>query len=476
MDKKKLMNRVEEYIRAHQTEILEDLKTLVRFPSVSREGADGFPFGKNCANVLDRALAMAQEKGFQVNNHDYWYGTAFLGSEKNDSGLIGIFSHLDVVEAGNGWIYDPFEPTEKNGFLIGRGAGDNKSGAVIGMYTMKALKDLDIPLKSSVMLFFGCNEEAGMKDAEKFAKEHLMPDYSMVPDLFFPVCHGENGNLKFCIQPKTGFLSQLCIEAGDAENRIPGEAKAWLPYQEQLFAELRKEAAEHPEIQLSHEDNRILIKAIGKGGHSAIPKGTVNAIFLLMGFLKKIRALPEKDREVVKAFEYMMSDTQGIALGIEWADEPSGELVCTAVKARMEGNILKLLFSVRYPVTDFRERIENALEAGVDSKIFDIKIVSNNEPMYIPQEDPYVQTLMQIYTEVTGNTEKKPYVIDGGTYARKLKNAVGYGGGNGVRADFLPAGHGAVHQPDEARNIQGIFDAIKIYVMSVIAIDQYIQK
>ena len=43
-------------------------------------------------------------------------------------------------------------------------------------------------------------------------------------------------------------------------------------------------------------------------------------------------------------------------------------------------------------------------------------------------------------------------------------------------ATVLPAGHGRVHQPDEARNIQGILEAIKIYVMSVIELDQLIQK
>ena len=67
-------------------------------------------------------------------------------------------------------------------------------------------------------------------------------------------------------------------------------------------------------------------------------------------------------------------------------------------------------------------------------------------------------------------------MIDGGTYARKLKHAVGYGGGNGVSADFLPPGHGRVHQPDEARNIQGILEAIKIYVLSVLEIDRMIQE
>lgn len=476
MEKMELMNQVEQYISDHRTEILEDLKTLVRFPSVSREGADGLPFGRECARVLDKALEMAKEKGFQVNNHDYWYGTAFLGSEQNDKGLIGIFSHLDVVEAGDGWIYDPFEPTEVDGFLIGRGAGDNKSGAVIGMYTMKILQELNIPLKSSVMLYFGCNEEHGMKDAEKFAKEHLMPDYSMVPDLFFPVCHGEKGNLKFKIAPKTGFSAIHSVFAGDAENKIPGQAEALIPFDENLFAACKILVATHPDIRVEAKDGMIRITALGKGGHSAMPKGTVNAIWLLMRFLKEVDGLPDHDREIAAAYEKLLSDTDGIALGIDWSDEPSGSLVCSAVMARTEGNVPNILFSARYPVTDFRERIENALEAAVDSQMFEIRIVSNNDPMYIPEDDHYVQTLMNVYQEVTGNTDRKTYIIDGGTYARKLKNAVGYGGGNGVSATFLPAGHGRVHQPDEARNIQGILEAIKIYVMSVIELDHLIQK
>ncbi len=476
MEKMELMNQVEQYISDHRTEILEDLKTLVRFPSVSREGADGLPFGRECARVLDKALAMAEENGFQVNNHDYWYGTAFLGSEQNDKGLIGIFSHLDVVEAGDGWIYDPFEPTEVDGFMIGRGAGDNKSGAIIGMYTMKILQELQIPLKSSVMLYFGCNEEHGMKDAEKFAKEHLMPDYSMVPDLFFPVCHGEKGNLKFKIMPKTGFSLVSSVYAGDAENKIPGQAEAVVPYSDSLFANLQTMASQRQDIHVAREDKNIRITALGKGGHSAMPKGTVNAIWLLMGFLKNVDGLPDHDRTIAAAYENLLSDTEGIALGIDWSDEPSGSLVCSAVMARMEGNVPNILFSARYPVTDFRERIENALEAAIDPILFDVRIVLNNEPMYIPEDDHYVQTLMKVYYEVTGNTEKKPYIIDGGTYARKLKNAVGYGGGNGVSATFLPEGHGRVHQPDEARSIQGILEAIKIYVMSVIEIDQMIQE
>lgn len=474
MDRQELMNQVEAYIKSQRDAIVEDLKTLVRIPSVSVEQDGPMPFGEGCAKVLDKALSMAEERGFYVNNHDYWYGTALYGSEKKDQSLIGIFSHLDVVEAGEGWIYDPFEPVEKEGFLIGRGAGDNKSGAIIGLYTMQTMKALDIPLKSNIMLYFGTNEEKGMKDVEKFTKEHLMPDYSMVPDLFFPVCHGEKGRLSISLQSKTGFTQIKRFYSGQADNVVPALAEARILYSEELFQEIQKLADGREDIEIA-VDGEIVVTAKGKGGHSSLPAGTVDAIWVLTDFLKNLQNLGE-DRQICETIAEFSGDYDGEGLGIAWSDEPSGKLVCVAVKARLDGTIPSLVFNVRYPVTDYRERIEAALIKVISKKGFAIQNMTNNEPMYIAKDDPYVQTLMKIYHEMTGNVEKQPYVIDGGTYARKLKHAVGYGGGNGTHASFLPQGHGRVHQPDEARNIDGILEAIKIYVMSVLEIDDMIQR
>ena len=137
--------------------------------------------------------------------------------------------------------------------------------------------------------------------------------------------------------------------------------------------------------------------------------------------------------------------------------------------------IPEVMISSRYPVTDCRERIESALLATLHDRGFELKDIVNSDPLYISKDDPFVQRLTKVYQETTGN-DREPYVIDGGTYARKLKHAVGFGGGTGIRADFLPEGHGAVHQPDEARSIDGILEAIKIYVLSVMEIDQMIQE
>jgi len=476
MDKLNLNGRIDKYLAEHREEILEDLKSLVRIPSISKEGESRFPFGNDCARVLDLALGKAAEKGFYVNNHDYWYGTAFYANERESESLIGIFSHLDVVEAGENWIYDPFEPVERNGFLIGRGAGDNKSGAVIGLYAMQALKELEIPLKSNVMLYFGTCEEKGMKDAERFAHEHIMPDYSLVPDLFFPVCYGEKGNYKAKILPKVGFQQITGFRSGTADNMIPASACAKLAnVPAALLEEAGRLAEGRTDIGLTAGDGVLTITARGTGGHSAMPQGKINAIHVLTAFLKDLSELNDQDRKICGTFAELTGDYDGSALGIACRDEPSGALVCTAVRADMDGSIPEIMISSRYPVTICRERIEAALLAGINPRGFEMKGAVNSEPLYISREDPFVRRLMKVYHEATGK-EREPYVIDGGTYARKLRRAVGFGGGDGIRADFLPEGHGGVHQPDEARHIEGIYEAIKIYILSLIEVDQLIQE
>ena len=67
---------------------------------------------------------------------------------------------------------------------------ENKGGVVAGLYAIMALRELGVPLKSRLTLFLGTDEETGMDDVQLFAKEEKMPDFSLVPDVEYPVCHG----------------------------------------------------------------------------------------------------------------------------------------------------------------------------------------------------------------------------------------------------------------------------------------------
>ncbi len=468
---KELAARIESYIADHREAIKEDLKTLVRIPSVSKRGEDGLPFGAGCAKVLGKAVAMAGEKGLDAVNHDNWYGTVCWG--RGDK-TIGIFAHLDVVPEGNNWKYSPYNPVEKDGYLIGRGVADNKNAAVAGMYVMQCLKDLGIPLQSRISLYLGVSEETGMEDIEKYVEEQPMPDFSIVPDTDFPVCHGEKGIMNTHAVCRTPFVKIKSFAGGLVGNMVADLAKAELEMDPSLLEELTKLSEKHERIRVEHTGDSIQVTATGVAAHASRPQGSVNAILELAKFLRGSLCLPREDRAAMAFVADTLSDDYGQKIGIARSDAPSGKLTCiSGVAQTVEGRLL-LKFDIRYPVTAKGEEVSAAMAPYFAKADWDFVLERDSAPAYIPKDDPKVLELCRIYSEVTGK-DSTPYVMGGGTYSRHLKNAIGFGMEDTEHNPF-PAGHGGVHQPDEAMSIQGILDAIKIYILSVIEIDKLLHK
>jgi acetylornithine deacetylase len=63
------------------------------------------------------------------------------GSAPNDAPSLLLNGHMDVVPAedAGGWSTPPFSPLERDGWLVGRGAGDMKSGFALGWLAIAAL-------------------------------------------------------------------------------------------------------------------------------------------------------------------------------------------------------------------------------------------------------------------------------------------------------------------------------------------------
>ena len=85
--------------------------------------------------VLDKALEIGKQMGFETENHDYRCGSILMPGRTGQE--IGIFVHLDVVHEGNGWTTEPYKPVIKDGWLYGRGSADNKGPAAAALYSMK---------------------------------------------------------------------------------------------------------------------------------------------------------------------------------------------------------------------------------------------------------------------------------------------------------------------------------------------------
>lgn len=465
-----LLKQVESFLETHREAAIDVIRQLVAIDSTKSEAKPGAPFGEGNRKVLEQALTICEQLGFQTYNHEGYCGSAVWGSGENE---IGIFSHLDVVPVGEGWTGGPFEMQVEGDRLIGRGVADNKGGFAAGLYAMYCIKQLGIPLKHSLRLFMGCDEESGMEDVEYFLTQVKAPEFSIVPDTGFPVCHGEKGILEGNICAAVNPEKIKVIQGGKASNVVPDLIEIRLEdLKSEEIAYLIQKAESREWIKVMPQGLSLTIEARGISAHAAAPQDSVNAIYQLATFLNDEHVLTEKERKLFDFIEEILSDYQGKALGIDYTDEDSGSLTAICGMLEQVGETVKLNFNVRYPVTDSAKRIIPQLECKCRSNGYGVEVLTASDPMYLPKEHPMVTQLVELYHEMTGQ-EAAPYIMGGGTYARKLPQAVGFGPGCGA---LFPRAHqvgrGGGHQPDEEANIAELLHAAKIYVMAFLILDE----
>ena len=63
------------YIENHESEMIEDLKSLIRIPSEKQAAEPGKPFGAPAAEALAQGIEILEKYGFAVTNYDnYAFG------------------------------------------------------------------------------------------------------------------------------------------------------------------------------------------------------------------------------------------------------------------------------------------------------------------------------------------------------------------------------------------------------------------
>jgi acetylornithine deacetylase/succinyl-diaminopimelate desuccinylase-like protein len=83
-----------------------------------------------------------------------------------------ILGHMDVVEAKReDWSFDPFEFREVDGYFLGRGTADMKSGIVATTLALLKLKQAGFKPNRDIILFFTGDEETAQNGALKGSTE-----------------------------------------------------------------------------------------------------------------------------------------------------------------------------------------------------------------------------------------------------------------------------------------------------------------
>ncbi len=450
-----MKEKIHEWVTAQREALIRDLGALVRIPSVSEDGDEKAPYGESCLKALHTFLRMSEDYGFTTSEWENQIG-CIEGCGAGEE--IALWGHLDVVAAGGNWDYAPFEPTLKEGVLIGRGAQDNKGQALACLYVMRCLKELGISLRHTVKLYVGTDEERGMGDLKKYAACHALPAFSIVADSNFPVCYGEKGIITFRLEaPWPGDGAVLSAEAGVAANVVPDYATA--------------------RLRTVDGGERALV-CRGISGHTAFPEHCQNAILELTRELCEEKTVTGPEKRILQFFTRVNADCYGEALGLGYEDEDSGKMTLVGSMLKIENGRAALTCNIRTPLTQNMDELLQSLERIARENGCQCAVEQASAPHRFPREHHVVERLNNVYEEITGK-KRDPFVLPGGTYSRLLPSSISFGMGYGADQDewmqpykhlFRP-GHGGAHGPDECTVIDMLLQAIEIYVLGLTAID-----
>lgn len=461
---------LERWIDENMNSLTRDIIELVNIPSISVETGDPEkPYGEACRDALEKVREISQRMGFYVENHHNTCGTLLWKGETDSE--IGIFGHLDVVPEGTGWSYEPYNAVVDRNCIIGRGAADNKGPSMAALYALKYLKETGWNPKHSLRFFFGLNEENGMKDIQYYIENHPMPAFSFTPDAAFPVCHGEKGIMTIDADYDIKFSNLKEFSSGVASNAVPSDAYAIVEGLDMNPGNALAGKDVHRVESCGNGSFKIIAKGIA--AHAAFPDGSDSAEVKLAKILKDSNLMDDKARGLLNSIASIFGDYYGMGLGVPYEDDLSGKLTHIGGVARTSEGMFRQNINIRYPISADREKMTSQIRKVLQEGGFSIANITDSPPMHVDKNQTVVQVLTDISNKHLG-TSLSPYVMGGGTYARRLKNAVGYGPGTPGSEDMFGPERGRGHQPDEYIGLDRLKKAIAIYAEAILAIDEII--
>ena len=152
-------------VESRRDELVALASELIQFPTVNPPGEAYTP----CAEYIARRL---QKHGFETRlirgegtpgDTDRYPRTNVVARREGRApgAVVHFNSHIDVGEAGEGWTFDPFAGTVKDGRVYGRGACDMKGGLAASIIAAEAFMDVFPDFTGAIEISGTVDEESG---------------------------------------------------------------------------------------------------------------------------------------------------------------------------------------------------------------------------------------------------------------------------------------------------------------------------